>query len=64
MALHGAPDAITMMEMPRSRELESARSKIKARAPMGPVDHVSEIEPLRLIAISAIVGDTWTHKGL
>ena len=64
VALRGALDAIAMMEMPRSREPESTRSKIKARAQMGAVDRVSEIARWRLIAISAIVCDTWTHQGL
>ena len=30
---------------------------------MGAVDRVSEIEHLRLITISVIVGDTWMHQG-
>ena len=56
MALRGASDTIVMIEMPRSREPKSTRSRIKARAQMGAIDHVSEIERSRLIAISAIVG--------
>ena len=64
VASRGASDVIVMMDIPRSREPESTRSKIKARAQMGAVDRVSEIERLRLIAISAIVGDTWTHQRL
>ena len=64
VASRGASDAIAMMEMLRSHEPESNQSNIKARAQIGAVDRVSEIERLRLIAISTIVGDTWTHQQL
>ena len=48
-----------MMEMPRSREPESTRSKIKARAPNGAVNLINVIGRPRInCEFGASLGDT------